>query len=506
MSNSHVDVLIIGAGLSGIGAACHIKQNCKGKTIKILERRTAIGGTWDLFRYPGIRSDSDMFTLGYSFKPWKGEKVLANGQEIREYVTEAAKEHNVTQDIQFGLKVTSANWDSDANQWTVEGIVEETGEKQVFTSNFLLGCTGYYNYDKGYSPEFPGIKNFKGTVVHPQQWPENLDYAGKRVVVIGSGATAITLVPAMADTAGHVTMLQRSPTYIASIPSVDPVSVVLKKFMPDTWVYNIGRARNIGLQRLIFKLSKQRPQAIKRLLLGATRARMGKNFDMKHFTPSYNPWDQRLCVVPDGDLFKVLKKGKADIVTDHIDTFVENGIKLKSGTVLEADIVVTATGLDLQILGGLTAHVDGKPVNVGEVMSYKGVMMSSIPNFAMVFGYTNASWTLKADLAAEFVCRVIKHMDKHGYTRVVPNAEGVEADDTPMFDLDAGYMKRAAERLPKQGPAAPWTVVNNYLADRPVLKKGKLEDGVLEFAKVGTVEKKSSARKTKTEQTAQQAA
>ncbi|HEX4842077.1 MAG TPA: NAD(P)/FAD-dependent oxidoreductase [Limnobacter sp.] len=483
MNNPHVDVLIIGAGLSGVGAACHIKQNCKGKTIKILERRKAIGGTWDLFRYPGIRSDSDMFTLGYSFKPWKGEKVLANGTEIRNYVTEAAKDHGVTKDIQFGLKVTSANWDSLANQWVVEGVIEETGEKQVYTANFLMGCTGYYNYDQGYSPEFPGIKNFKGTVVHPQFWPENLDYSGKRVVVIGSGATAITLVPAMADQADHVTMLQRSPTYIASIPSVDPVSVVLKKFMPDTWVYNLGRARNIALQRLIFKLSKERPNAIKRLLLGATRARMGKGFDMKHFTPSYNPWDQRLCVVPDGDLFKVLKKGKASIVTDHIDSFVKEGIKLKSGQVLEADIVVTATGLDLQILGGMGLTIDGKALNVGDVMSYKGVMMSDIPNFAMVFGYTNASWTLKADLASEFVCRVINHMDAKGYNRVVPNANGVSPEGSPLFDLEAGYMKRAADRLPKQGPVAPWTIENNYLADRPVLKKGKIEDGVLEFSK-----------------------
>ncbi len=494
MSNSHVDVLIIGAGISGIGAACHIKQHCKGKTIQILERRNAIGGTWDLFRYPGIRSDSDMYTLGYSFKPWKGEKVLANGQEIREYVTEAAKDFQVTKDIQFGIKVTGAQWDSEAAQWTVQAVVEQTGETKVFTSRFLLGCTGYYNYDKGYLPEFKGIEQFKGKVVHPQHWPENLDYTGKKVVVIGSGATAITLVPAMADKAAHVTMLQRSPTYIASIPSVDPVSVMLKKFMPNSWVYSIGRARNIALQRLIFKLSKERPNAIKRLLLGATKARMGKNFDMKHFTPSYNPWDQRLCVVPDGDLFKALKKGEASIVTEHIDTFEAKGIRLKNGELLEADIVITATGLDLQILGGVGVEVDGRPIEIGDVLSYKGVMMSNIPNFAMVFGYTNASWTLKADLASEFVCRVINHMDQKGYATVVPDATGVSADGAPMFDLDAGYMKRAADRLPKQGPKAPWTIDNNYLADRPRLRKGEIEDGVLKFTRADAVGKKARKR------------
>ncbi|MCQ8895783.1 NAD(P)/FAD-dependent oxidoreductase [Limnobacter humi] len=484
MNNPHVDVLIIGAGLSGIGAACHIKQNCKGKSIAILERRKAIGGTWDLFRYPGIRSDSDMFTLGYSFKPWKGEKVLANGDEIRNYVTEAAEEFGVTQDIHFGRKVVSAQWNSEQCQWTVEALDEESGKTEVFTSSFLLGCTGYYNYDQGYLPEFKGIQKFKGELVHPQKWTADIDYTGKRVVVIGSGATAITLVPAMSDKAAHVTMLQRSPTYIASIPSVDPVSSVLKKFMPDTLVYKIGRARNIGLQRLIFKLSKERPKAIKRLLLGATRLRMGKDFDMKHFTPSYNPWDQRLCVVPDGDLFKVLKQGKASIVTDHIDSFVENGIKLKSGQVLEADMVVTATGLDLQILGGMSLTVDGESLSPSQTMSYKGVMMSGIPNFGMVFGYTNASWTLKADLAAEYMCRLINHMESKGFSKVVPQAHGVDMNNTPMFDLEAGYMKRAADRLPKQGGKFPWTIENNYLADRPVLKKSKIEDEYLDFSKV----------------------
>lgn len=495
MSNPHVDVLIIGAGLSGIGAACHIKQNCKGRTIKLLERRQAIGGTWDLFRYPGIRSDSDMYTLGYSFKPWKGDKVLANGQEIREYVTEAAKEYGVTKDIDFGFKVTSAQWNSEQAQWTVKGVVEQTGEERTYTANFLMGCTGYYNYDKGYLPEFPGIEKFKGKVVHPQQWPENLDYTGMKVVVIGSGATAITLVPAMADKATHVTMLQRSPTYIASIPSVDPLAGALKKVMPESWVYKLGRARNIALQRFIFKMSKERPNVVKRLILGRTRSKMGKQFDMKHFTPYYNPWDQRLCVVPDGDLFKTLKKGKADIVTDHIDTFTANGIRLKSGEELKADLIVTATGLDLQILGGMALDVDGQSLTPGETMSYKGVMMSNIPNFAMVFGYTNASWTLKADLASEYVCRVLNHMKAKGYSTVVPNAEGLQPSDRAMFDLEAGYMKRAADRLPKQGPEAPWTIENNYLADRPVLKNSPIEDGVLKFAKQGTASGKQSRRK-----------
>ncbi|HEX5484640.1 NAD(P)/FAD-dependent oxidoreductase [Limnobacter sp.] len=481
MSNTHVDVLIIGAGLSGIGAACHLKQKCPTKQIAILERRQNIGGTWDLFRYPGIRSDSDMFTLGYSFKPWKGDKVLADGPAIKNYVTEAADEFGVTPNIHFGLKVISAEWTTENNRWTVTALEEATGKTKTFTAGFLLGCTGYYNYDTGYTPDFPGISKFKGEVVHPQKWDESIDYTDKRVVVIGSGATAITLVPAMSDKAKHVTMLQRSPTYIASVPSVDPVSTQLKKFLPDSVVYTMGRVRNIGLQRLIFKLSKQRPETIKRLLLTATKRRMGPDFDMKHFTPSYNPWDQRLCVVPDSDLFKVLKKGKASIVTDHIDQFTEKGIQLKSGETLEADMVVTATGLELLIMGGIAMKVDGKEMGVNESMSYKGVMISNIPNMAMVFGYTNASWTLKADLASEYVCRLLNYMDEKGFGRVVPRNDGVEVTKAPLLDLEAGYVKRAADRLPKQGSEAPWNIFNNYLKDLPVLKYGKIEDKALEF-------------------------
>ncbi|WP_420428086.1 flavin-containing monooxygenase [Algiphilus sp.] len=489
MQHEHLDVLILGAGLSGVGAACHLKRECPGKRFAIVERRSRIGGTWDLFRYPGIRSDSDMYTFGYNFKPWNGTKILADGSSIRSYIRETAQEYNVEKDIHFGLKIERVEWSSDDACWTAHAVEEASGEKHRFTANFLFGCTGYYNYDKGHRPDFPGESRFKGEIIHPQKWPEDKDYAGKNVVIIGSGATAITMVPAMAGTAKHVTMLQRSPTYIASIPSEDKLSGTLRRFLPDKLVYHMGRARNIALQRAIFAASRSRPGVVARALRMGVRRYMGKDFNPKDFTPSYNPWDERLCVVPNGDLFKALRGGNASIVTDHIDTFTENGIRLQSGKEIEADIIVSATGLDLQILGGAEMYVDGQFQDPGQALNYKGVMMEGVPNFALVFGYTNASWTLKADIASEFVCRLLNYMDAHKLGVVTPrDHEGCKTDQA-FLDLQSGYIQRAVDRLPKQGSKGPWRVLQNYYFDLPRLRHGRINDGVLEFKPATAVRK-----------------
>lgn len=488
MTTQHQDVLIIGAGLSGIGAACHLQRNCPDKSVAILERRNAIGGTWDLFRYPGIRSDSDMYTFGYKFKPWLSPKVLADGAGIKKYVTEAAEENGITGKIRFGRKVTAANWSSRDKLWTVTTVQEADGTRETWTARFLLGCSGYYNYDQGFRPDFPGQDDFKGQFVHPQFWPENLDYAGKKVVIIGSGATAITLVPNMTDKAAHVTMLQRTPTYIMSVPAVDPLSRALQAALPAKAAYKLNRARNIGIQRLIFQTARSKPDVVRRFILGmAKRQLKGSNVDMRHFTPDYAPWDQRLCVVPNGDLFRVLREGKASIETDHIERFTEHGILLKSGKTLDADIVITATGLNIQILGGVQVTVDSTPVPVGEKLTYKGVLIDGIPNAAMIFGYTNASWTLKADIAAEYVCRLIKHMDKKGYQMFKVRGDATQqTDDTIFGGLSSGYVRRAAKELPRQGRDLPWRVTQDYMSDIPMLRFSSLEDDILEFdGKVG---------------------
>nr|AGW21778.1 flavin-binding monooxygenase AlmA [Halalkalibacterium halodurans] len=490
MSNNHVDVLIIGAGLSGIGAACHLTRKSPNRSYAIIERRERIGGTWDLFKYPGIRSDSDMFTLGYSFRPWTEPKVLADGNSIRQYVEDTADEYNVKKHIRFGRKVIKANWSSEDNQWAVETTNEKTGEQETFTANFLFSCSGYYNYDEGYKPDFPGEKDFKGQVVHPQHWPENLQYEGKKVVVIGSGATAVTLVPAMAREGAKVTMLQRSPTYIATVPEVDPISVGMRRFMPEMMVYRLARARNIGIQRLVYKLSKQRPKLVRRALLAAAKRQLGDDVDMTHFRPSYNPWDQRLCAVPNGDLFKTVRRGEADIVTDHIERFTENGILLKSGQELEADIIITATGLNVQMLGGVEGTIDGKAVEPRESLVYKGMMLRDVPNMALVFGYTNSSWTLKADLVCEYVCRLLNHMEKTGAQTVIPRDKEDCITDENFLGLQSGYVMRADDRLPRQGSKQPWMVVQNYLVDLPKLRFGAIDDGVLEFSNYQPVKKK----------------
>lgn len=488
MTTQHQDVLIIGAGLSGIGAACHLKRKCPEKTVAILERRNAVGGTWDLFRYPGIRSDSDMYTFGFNFKPWLSPRVLADGAGIKKYVTEAAQEYGVDKAIRFGRKVVGASWSSQDKLWTVTATDEQGGNIETYTARFLLGCSGYYNYDKGFRPEFPGEADFKGQIIHPQFWPENLDYQGKKVVIIGSGATAITLVPNMTDKAAHVTMLQRSPTYIMSVPAVDPLSRALQATLPAKAAYKLNRARNIGIQRLIFQTARSKPDVVRRFILAmAKRQLKGSNVDMRHFSPDYAPWDQRLCVVPNGDLFKVLREGKASIETDHIERFTENGILLKSGKTLEADIIVTATGLEIQILGGVKIDIDGQPVKSGDLLTYKGVLLENVPNAAMIFGYTNASWTLKADIASEYFCRLIKHMDKKGYrTFKVRGDRTQHTEDTVFGGLSSGYVRRAAHELPRQGKDAPWRVTQDYMGDIPVLRYSSMEDDILEFdGKVG---------------------
>ncbi len=404
MSTEHFDVLIIGAGLSGVGAAVHLLKDCPGKTYAILEGREAIGGTWDLFRYPGIRSDSDMHTLGYDFKPWTEAKAIADGPSIRNYVRETADEHGVAGHIRFGHKVTSAAWDSETALWTVEAVHAATGKTKTFTTNFYFACSGYYSYAEGHRPDFENEAAFQGDIVHPQFWPEDLDYSGKKVVIIGSGATAVTLVPEMAKTAAHVTMLQRSPTYVVSRPAKDKVANALRAVLPDMWAYNLTRARNILFQRYFYHLTRTKPEKTKERILNMVREELGPDFDVEtHFTPAYNPWDQRLCLVPDSDLFHALRDGSASVATDHIDRFTETGIALKSGATLDADIIVVATGLKLEMLGGVKLTVDGATVDIGVTVTYRGAMFSGVPNLASVFGYINASWTLKADLISGYV-------------------------------------------------------------------------------------------------------
>ncbi|MDF1781242.1 MAG: NAD(P)/FAD-dependent oxidoreductase [Alcanivoracaceae bacterium] len=493
MATEHVDVLIVGAGLSGIGAARHLQQECPNKSYAILEGRSAMGGTWDLFRYPGIRSDSDMYTLGYNFRPWTNKKAIADGSDIRQYVKDAAKEYGIDQQIRFNHLVKDSSWSSETSQWTVKA--EHNGKSVTFTCNFLMMCSGYYRYDKGYTPDFPGLDQFKGQVVHPQHWPEDLDYNGKKVVVIGSGATAITLIPSMTDKAAHVTMLQRTPTYVLSIPGNDALANGMRKFLPEKLAYRLTRVKNVSLATFLYELSRRRPEFVKKIIRTQQRALLGKDFDIdKHFTPPYNPWDQRMCIVPNGDLYKALRKGKASIATDHIDTFTANGIKLKSGEVLEADIVITATGLDLVALGNTNMSVDGEKVVPANHFSYKGMMLSDVPNMVSVIGYTNASWTLKADLTSEYTCRLINHMDKNGFTYCAPrNTHGEEAA-APLLDLSSGYVQRSIDQFPKQGNEAPWKVYQNYALDLMKMRHSSVVDEFMEFGKSA---KKSSKEKSR---------
>jgi len=486
VNTEHFDVIIVGAGLSGIGAGRHLQHKCPSKTFIILEGRERSGGTWDLFRYPGIRSDSDMFTMGYSFKPWNEPQAIADGPHILNYIRETAAENGIDKKIRFRHRVRRASWSTRDARWTLD--VERTsceGASEIvhFTCNFLFMCAGYYRYEEGYTPEFLGRENFKGEIVHPQKWPEQLDYAGKRVVVIGSGATAVTLVPEMAKTADHVTMLQRSPTYVVSRPAEDQLAMKLRRNLGEKIAYHLIRWRNVMLQMWFFQFARRRPEKVKKLILGGVRMALGPDFDVAtHFNPRYNPWDQRLCLVPDGDLFNTIKEKRASVVTQEIDRFTERGIRLKDGSELEADIIVTATGLVLQLFGGMEVDLDGRAVDFAKVLTYKGMMYADVPNLASAFGYTNASWTLKCDLTCEYVCRLINYMDRHGYRSCVPHNVDPAVTEMPSLDFSSGYVQRAIAKLPKQGSKRPWRLYQNYVLDIITLRFGKVDDGVMRYS------------------------
>jgi monooxygenase len=475
----YVDVLIVGAGISGIDAAYHVKTRCPGKTWLILEARDAIGGTWDLFRYPGIRSDSDMYTLGFPFRPWTGEKAIADGAAIRAYVEETARTFGIDTHIRFGHRVTGARWSSAEARWTVE---VETGEgTRRFSCAFLFLGSGYYDYARGYRPEWPGEADFSGRIVHPQFWPDDLDVAGKHVVVIGSGATAVTLVPALAEAAAQVTMLQRSPSYIVARPSEDAIARWLQRRLPARASASAIRWKNVLLGLFFFSRARKRPERVRQLLLKMVADELPGHDIERDFGPSYNPWDQRLCLAPDGDLFRAMREGKVDVVSDRIEAFTKDGIRLARGRELAADIVVTATGLNVKLFGGIALEVDGAPVNVAERISYKGMMLNDVPNLVLSFGYTNASWTLKSDLTARYACRLINHMDRYGLAVCVPRLPPGGVERQPMIDFSSGYVRRAAESLPGQGPTPPWRVHQNYLKDRLILGLGTITDEAMEF-------------------------
>jgi monooxygenase len=473
---THVDVLIVGAGISGIDAAFHLQTRCKGKSYAILEAREAIGGTWDLFRYPGIRSDSDMYTLGFPFRPWRGDRAIVDGPSIRAYVEDTARAFGIDRHIRFGHKVTRASWSSADALWAVE--VETASGARAFTCRFLFLCSGYYDYAKGYRPQWPGESDFRGRIMHPQFWPEDLDYVGRRVVVIGSGATAVTLVPTLAEKAAHVTMLQRSPSYIVARPSRDRLAGPLGP--------RLTRLKNVLLGIYFFNRARRKPERVRRWIKHMAAKALPAGFDVeRHLSPLYDPWDQRLCLVPDGDLFAAVKAGKVAIATDSIARFTSDGVRLESGETLKADIVVTATGLVIRLLGGIELLVDGAPVNVADRLTYKGMMLSDVPNLALSFGYTNASWTLKCDLTSRYVCRLLNHMDRHGFATCAPRPPKDRVERRPLLDFTSGYVKRAEAGLPKQGARPPWRLHQNYIRDLAMLSLSPVTDDAMEFGKAG---------------------
>ena len=484
----HFDVVVVGAGISGIGAGYFLKRDCPSRSFVIIEGRDNIGGTWDLFRYPGVRSDSDMHTLGYSFKPWRAEKSIADGPSILEYLNETVDEHDLRRHIRFGHLATRASWSGSDARWTITTTRTPTGEEAVFTCSFLYMCSGYYSYKSGYTPEFAGLDRFAGSVIHPQEWPENLDYAGKNVVVIGSGATAMTLVPAMAGTAAHVTMLQRSPTYVVARPDRDAVASFLRRIMPTKWAYAVTRWKNTTMQQFVYGRTRTKPQQVKEALLKGVRKELGDGYDIDtHFTPTYNPWDQRLCLVPNGDLFGAIRSGRASVVTDHIAGFDESGIMLASGGRVDADIIVTATGLRLVTLGEMAFEVDGKEIDFSTTWSYKGCAYSGVPNLASSFGYINASWTLRADLTCEYVCRLLNHMGSTGTTTCTPTLRDSDRDmpERPWIDdFSAGYMQRVMHEMPRQGDREPWINPQNYKRDKKMFRESPVDDGVMLFTSV----------------------
>jgi monooxygenase len=481
MADQHFDVVIVGAGLSGIGAAYHLQTEAPDRSYVILEGRETCGGTWDLFRYPGVRSDSDMYTLGYNFKPWREAKAIADGPSILNYVRETAREHGIDRHIRYGHRVGGASWSSEDAVWTVEATGPD-GPVRI-TCGFLFLCGGYYDYAQGYTPEFAGRSTFKGRIVHPQHWPADLDYAGQRVVVIGSGATAVTLVPEMARTAAHVTMLQRSPTYVVSRPAEDRFANWLRARLPAQLAYQIVRWKNVLMGMYFYRMTRKKPAQVKAAILKMVRDQLGPDYDVdRHFTPTYNPWDQRLCLAPDADLFEAIKAGQASVVTDHIETFTPDGIALTSGEVLPADVIVTATGLNLKVLNGVDLTVDGRRVDPAETLSYKGMMYDGVPNLASSFGYTNASWTLKCDLTCEYVTRLLNHMKTTGTRQVTPRNTDPDIERLPWLDFSSGYVQRAMAKFPKQGSKAPWKLHQNYALDLMNLRYAKLDDGVLAFS------------------------
>ena len=477
----HVDIVIVGAGLSGVGAACHLRSKCPGKRVAILEARDAIGGTWDLFRYPGVRSDSDMPTFGYAFRPWRDSRAIADGASIAQYIRDTAAQYGIDRLIRFGHKLVRASWRSAEAFWRLEAELEDGADVRLFC-DFLYMCTGYYEYAEGYMPGWPGMERFPGRIVHPQDWPEDLDAAGRRVLVVGSGATAVTLVPALAATAAHVAMLQRSPTFVASRPADDAVADWLMRWLPRRIAHGLVRWKNILLQMYLYNLARRKPDAVRAQLVKLAQDQLGPGFDAAElFNARYSPWDQRLCLAPDGDLFAAIRSGKASIVTGQIETFTEKGLRLSSGQELEADIVVTATGLVMGLMGGADIVVDGRRIDIGTTLTYKGAMFDGVPNLASAVGYTNASWTLKCDLSANYVCRLINHMDRRGYAVCTPRARGVLISEAPTLPLTSGYIERARALLPKQGSKPPWTMNQNYARDLLAFRFGAIEDGALEF-------------------------
>ena len=481
--SEHHDVLIVGAGISGIGAACHLQDKLPGLSYAILEGREAIGGTWDLFRYPGIRSDSDMHTLGYRFRPWTAAEAIADGPAILDYVLDTAREYGVDQRIRFGHRVVAAEWSSADARWTVEVERGEEGDRATLTCDFLLACCGYFRYERGYLPEFEGLDHYRGELVHPQHWPEDLDYAGKRVAVIGSGATAVTLVPAMAADAAHVTMVQRSPTYVISMPRTDVISNFLRRVLPDRVAYSVTRWKNVLLQAGFYQLARRRPELVRRLLRRGNERRLPPGYDVDlHFNPRYNPWDQRVCLAPDADLFRAISDGSASIVTDEIETFTAGGLRLRSGAELEADVIVAATGLDLVPFGGIELRVDGERVELPQTLGYKGMMLRGVPNFIYAIGYTNASWTLKVDITCEYACRLLGYMREHGHRQAVPLIVDPSVEEQPFLDFSSGYVQRAIHLFPKRGSKPPWSLPMNYALDIRRVRYGPIDDGAMVFS------------------------
>ncbi|HSD90694.1 MAG TPA: NAD(P)/FAD-dependent oxidoreductase [Kofleriaceae bacterium] len=482
MEIEHVDVVIVGAGISGIDAAYHLQTQCPTKSYVILEGRDTLGGTWDLFKYPGIRSDSDMLTLGFPFRPWPGERTIADGASILAYLKDTAEHFGIDKKIRYRQRVEHAEWSSKTSRWTIHTIDPHTNQTRRLTCGFLFTCAGYYDYDKGYTPAFPGREKFRGQIIHPQFWRDDIDYAGKRIVVIGSGATAVTLAPSLAKTAAHVTMLQRSPTYIASIPARDPTMAWLRKHASPRVAASASRWKNIAVTMAFFQFCRRFPKQASKFLIRQVDRQIDGKVDVKtHFTPSYKPWDQRLCLVPDADLFRAIRDGSVSVVTDHIETFTETGIRLKSGQTLDADMIITATGLVLRPLGGMKLVVDGEPVDLPNTMLYRGMMCSGVPNYVFSIGYTNASWTLKCDLTSQYVCRLLNHMEKRGYTRCAPRRDP-SVEEAPVLDFTSGYVQRGVALFPRLGAVVPWRLYQNYALDLYLIKHAKIEDGALQLS------------------------